>query len=953
MPRRKRPQPKIITPFIIGACFFALLFSLWFFKAGEWAPQFLQDSSFTALNEAPFDDVPLDSKYVDTIAFLKDFGVVKGYDNGTFQPDQSLTRAEFLKIIILGMGMALEDVPKATSAPFSDVQMTDWFVDYVAYGAENGYLQGYPDGTFRPNDPINKVEALKILGELVGWDLDSVDVTTVYSPYSDVDFTQWYGKYVAYAIDHNLLDDDGTTLNVATPITRGQMTEYMYRDYVRRTLDVNTYAYDYDEEILGYDRQTNSGGAYDPNFAPVGTVADDDYASVSQLIYDQFIADNYYKDQLVAFMEPIPYPAGDTIGIFDLTATDGVRDEVTLSKPYWVAYIDFTPNTPWEHPGIMVLVDAETYATDYTEITTWPMHNGAGLFATLSTREQTDLWIYPTDGDLTRMEDPDMESAAANLTVFRKTSSGITPIAFAADADNNGIDDADDTTTSETQKFNEEVALIKKERELYSGRTAADFESPCPVPNCDKEGKKIALLVDGFDEEDVRHSGDPDKAKWRLKSFYENLKDSGYDTTYVTSAVGKDKSDVPTDMDATDLRFTTKAGVVQAFEDTAAKIEGCCDEVIVVIAGHGSPDGVIDMNSSKRYEDYEWQRVYDATTGKQILKKVKTGYHTSGTSGGGYFTTSDLRDLLNLLKTCQVYVFIESCYSGSHLEENAINSDIPSEGCLCRSVYTSSTKDRVSYLMGFVYPLQQAFAAGKHVAEAMVDVAQFEDKVLGDFPQVGFTSTTLCDDEDDDGLCNGKEVERGMDPTSTDSDDDGILDADEWTYDPSIPTDERSIDDATDPTNPDTDGDKLTDGEEKEAMTNPFNTDTDSDDLNDWDEVHGMTDPLDPDTDADGCSDGQEIKDGTNPRDAQSKGLACSDSPVVIEINPELGQEFDVEGHKLKFGWMGYDSTFDIWIDGEKYNKKYGETIDLGNGVTVTVEWNSDHTMVRVTVQKS
>lgn len=948
MPRRKHPQYKTTTALLIAGCIGTLLFCIWLFKTKEFSPKLLQDSSFSTLDEAPFGDVPLDYKYVGPIAFLKDFGVIKGYDDGSFQPDQSLTRAEFLKIIILGMGMALEDVPKATSAPFSDVQMTDWFVDYVAYGTKNDYIQGYPDGTFRPNDAINKAEALKILGELVEWDSDSLDLTTLSNPYSDVDLTEWYGKYVAYAIDRNLLDDDGTTLNIGTAITRGQVTEYLYRDYVCRTLGVDRYAYDYDTEILGYDRQTNPGGTpYTPNFAPVGTIGDDDYATVSQLIYDEFIAENYYKDELIAFMEPIPYPAGDEIGIFDLQETDGVREEVTLPKAYWVAYIDFAPNTPWEHPGIMVLVDAETYDTDYTEITTWPMHNGAGIWATLETRIQTDLWIYPTDEDLTRLEDLDMENETANLTVFRKTTNGIMPIAFAADDDNNGIDDADDTAASEKQQFNEEVELIKKERELYGERTAADFASPCPVPNCETEGKKIALLIDGFDEEDVRHSGDPDKAKWRLKSFYENLKDSGYDTTYVTSAVGADKSDVPTDMDEDDLRFTTKTAVIEAFEDAAAKIDGCCDEVIVVIMGHGSPDGLIDMNSSKRYEDYEWQKVYDATLGKNILKKIKTGYHTSGNSAGGYFTTSDLRDLLNLLKTCQVYVFIESCYSGIHLEENAINGDLPSEGCLCRSVYTSSTKDRVSYLTGFTYPIQQAFAAGKKVAEAMEAAAQFADKVLGDFPQAGFTSTTLCDDDDDDGLCNGKERERGMDPTSTDSDDDGILDADEWTYDPLI------SEGATNPTDPDTDDDKLTDGEEKEAGTNPFKTDTDADDLSDWHEVHGGTDPLNPDTDGDNCTDGAEIKDGTNPRDAESKGLNCSDTPVIMEINPELREEFEIEGHTFKFGWMGYDSTFDIWIDGEKYNKKYGEIIDLGNGVTITVEWNSDHTMAQVTVQKS
>ncbi|HCW32029.1 MAG: 5'-nucleotidase [Candidatus Peregrinibacteria bacterium GW2011_GWF2_39_17] len=865
-----------------------------------------QTSSFFAFEESPFSDVALDHPYVDTIAFLKSFGVIKGYDDGTFRPKNSLTRAEFLKLIILGSG--IETVPKADQSPFPDVSMTDWFIDYVAYGARQGYIGGYPDGTFRPNDSVNKVEALKILGELVEWDLEAIDPSLVQSPYQDVNLNEWYGKYLAYAIEHNLLDDDGTLLGVATPITRGQITEYLYRDYVIRTLEIPRYEYTYDEEILGYSRQTN----------PVETLGNSDYDYVSQLIYDQVIAQNQYIDELIAFMEPIPYPAGDTIGIYDMKEPNGIREEMTLPEDYWIAFIDLMPHADWEHPAMIVLVNAETYDLDYTPVTSWPMHNGAGLWSSRETREQIDLWIYPKDGDLDRLYLEEIDEVALINVVSAQEEN----------------EDNENSYADVTQ------AGLQELRDQYGNRTADDFQSPCPVPNCTQEGKKIAILINGHDDEDIAHAHSPEKQKWEFLDLYKDLVANGYDTTYITSYVGKDETLIPEGGDPEDFTYATKDNVREAFQEAAEKIESCCDEVLVFMTGHGTPDGDLDINAPKRHKDYEWKKEFDQTQQQYIYKKVTTGYHTSGDPSGGYFTSSALQELLNLLHTCQIYVFIDSCYSGSHLE-NGINQEIPGESCLCRSVYTSTSKERPSWGGAWIYKIAQGFAKGEKVAEAVYAAAEYVEKEFGMFSQAGHTDTERCEDNDGDGLCNGQERGREMDPDSIDSDDDGVPDHDEWGYG------------ETNPIDPDTDDDKLNDGEEREAGTNPFDQDSDDDDLNDWLEVHGGTDPLNPDTDGDGCTDGTEIQEGTNPRDAASKGLNCSGAPVTFEVNPELGEEFEVEGHTLKFGWVGYESSFDLWIDGEKYNKKYGENIDLGNGVSITVEWNADHTMLRVTVLKT
>jgi hypothetical protein len=342
----------------------------------------------------------------------------------------------------------------------------------------------------------------------------------------------------------------------------------------------------------------------------------------------------------------------------------------------------------------------------------------------------------------------------------------------------------------------------------------------------------------------------------------------------------------------------------------------------------------------------EWEHVTNADGSRQ-WKKVITGYRENGDVDGGYLTTEDLRELFNLLKTCQVYVFIESCYAGIHLE-NGINEETPTDACLCRSVYTSTSKHRPSW-GSWLDRIAQGFIDGERVDEAVFAAAELVETQASMFSQAGHTGSENCDDTDGDGVCNGLEQSLEMDPTSTDTDDDGVLDGDEWRYDPDVPDSLRTPDDPTNPTDDDTDDDKLPDGEEQTNGTNPFDADSDDDRVSDWTEVHGLMDPLNPDTDGDGCGDGDEIDEGTDPRDPDSKGVSCAETPVVYEINPEAGS-FEIEGHTLEFAWMGYETSFDLVIDGTKYNFNYGEAIDLGDGVTITVEWNADHTAVKVTV---
>ncbi|HAU40116.1 TPA: hypothetical protein DCW56_04245 [Candidatus Peregrinibacteria bacterium] len=172
-----------------------------------------------------FTDVYDGDQYSTAISYLKDNGIISGYEDGSFKPNQEINRAEVLKMLLEGLGY---DVPtEEFAAIFTDVESASWYEKYILYASELGIVSGYPDGTFKPSQNVNKVEFLKILTRSYGLDLSDYPVTELYP---DTDMTQWYAPYVQYSKDNTLMDpaEDGN-FYPANNVTRGEVAETLYR----------------------------------------------------------------------------------------------------------------------------------------------------------------------------------------------------------------------------------------------------------------------------------------------------------------------------------------------------------------------------------------------------------------------------------------------------------------------------------------------------------------------------------------------------------------------------------------------------------------------------------------------------------------------------------------------------------------------------------------------------
>jgi hypothetical protein len=112
-----------------------------------------------------FIDVPADYWARKPIEYLATLGIMGGYPDQTFRPDRSLTRAELAALLVKTKEF---EVKKVTKKPFKDVGSADWSAPYVQVAVERKYVSGYPDGTFQPNQRISRAEAAVVFAKFSG-----------------------------------------------------------------------------------------------------------------------------------------------------------------------------------------------------------------------------------------------------------------------------------------------------------------------------------------------------------------------------------------------------------------------------------------------------------------------------------------------------------------------------------------------------------------------------------------------------------------------------------------------------------------------------------------------------------------------------------------------------------------------------------------------------------------
>jgi len=171
-----------------------------------------------------FADVGGSSSHYDAIKYVKQQSVFGGYEDGTFKPQQVISRVEVLKVALKTANRQLLNTKGTLS--YADIDPKAWYVPYIATAQQNGIAQGYLGGYFKPNQNVTRSEFLKIL--LLSAPV-SIDPVVSSSPYSDVAVSDWYAVFAQFAKQKNLLPSNGTEFKPNEEITRGEVAEIIYR----------------------------------------------------------------------------------------------------------------------------------------------------------------------------------------------------------------------------------------------------------------------------------------------------------------------------------------------------------------------------------------------------------------------------------------------------------------------------------------------------------------------------------------------------------------------------------------------------------------------------------------------------------------------------------------------------------------------------------------------------
>ncbi len=121
-----------------------------------------------------FADLTADHWAADYVEVAAELGVFKGYGDGSFHPDATISRLELATVMVRVLGLEKE---AAALPPFSDQNsVPDWGRPYLAVAAKEGLVQGYEDGTLRPAAPVTRAEAASLVARLLAARGDRFDV---------------------------------------------------------------------------------------------------------------------------------------------------------------------------------------------------------------------------------------------------------------------------------------------------------------------------------------------------------------------------------------------------------------------------------------------------------------------------------------------------------------------------------------------------------------------------------------------------------------------------------------------------------------------------------------------------------------------------------------------------------------------------------------------------------
>ena len=225
-----------------------------------------------------------DITYQEAVTVIAGMGIVDGYSDGTFGPDEALTRGAAAKIICnLILGPTTADALSASTAPFVDVPTTNTFAGYITYCSQQGIISGYADGTFRPSGTLSGNAFMKMLLGALGYDSEREGYTG----------SNWTVNVIKQAVGIGL-DDGNDDFTGSAAVTREEACLYAFN-----TLQATMVEYENSSTITVGDITITGQGDYSDvtnGTSSDGNIEDDGLMQFAERYFDDLEAEDGTDD---------------------------------------------------------------------------------------------------------------------------------------------------------------------------------------------------------------------------------------------------------------------------------------------------------------------------------------------------------------------------------------------------------------------------------------------------------------------------------------------------------------------------------------------------------------------------------------------------------------------------------------------------------------------------------
>jgi hypothetical protein len=158
------------------------------------------------------------------ISRLVSLGILSGYPDGSFLPDATITRAELAKVLSLTFNVKML---KEGGANFKDLETNYWATPYIERLYKGGVIEGYPDGTFRPQQPVKRSEVASMIARIIAWPLvpknfppTFLDLSPDHWAFQYIETGAWQGAWDGYPNGKFEPDREATRAEIAALISR-------------------------------------------------------------------------------------------------------------------------------------------------------------------------------------------------------------------------------------------------------------------------------------------------------------------------------------------------------------------------------------------------------------------------------------------------------------------------------------------------------------------------------------------------------------------------------------------------------------------------------------------------------------------------------------------------------------------------------------------------------------